>query len=327
MSTASDSALPELLAAFRAGRVGALARAITWVENEHPAAERLLDALCEGGGGNAWRTGFTGPPGAGKSTLVDALVRHWVDAGRRVGLLAVDPSSPYTGGALLGDRVRMDRALDAPGGVFLRSMASRGSLGGLSLATGAAADLLEAFGFEEILIETVGVGQAEVDIAAAADLTVVVLTPASGDGVQAMKAGLMEAADLFVINKADTPGAELLAGEVERSLELRPADRPPAPVLRCSALHGEGILELAATLEDLRSARQADGGLARRRAERALERVRRIYTARLRSSLWTARDLESRAREALAAGRRPDAVARELAAETLDGLPLEKERS
>jgi len=217
----------ELLERFRAGHRTALARAITIVENERPDFQRLLSELHPSVGG-AHRVGITGPPGAGKSTLTSALVRLYRERGETVGVVAVDPTSPFTGGALLGDRIRMnDVALDD--GVFIRSMATRGSLGGLALATREVADVMDAFGFDRVLIETVGVGQSELDIAAAADTTVVVLVPESGDSVQAMKAGLMEAADLFVINKADRPGAMRLAKEVELMIHFRLGQTGKAP--------------------------------------------------------------------------------------------------
>ncbi|MFO7259709.1 MAG: methylmalonyl Co-A mutase-associated GTPase MeaB [bacterium] len=208
-----------LLEDFLAGKRPALARAISIVENGRPGAQALLQAL-HGRLGRARRIGITGPPGAGKSTLVAALTTALRARGDTVAVVAVDPSSPFTGGALLGDRIRMGEASLDPG-VFIRSMASRGSLGGLALTTKEVADVLDAFGFDHVLIETVGVGQSELDIAAAADTTVVVLVPESGDSIQAMKAGLMEIADVFVINKADRPGAERLAREVELMLHLR----------------------------------------------------------------------------------------------------------
>ena len=209
----------QLLTDFRAGKRTALARAISIVENERPGFEALLEAL-HPSLGRAHRIGVTGPPGAGKSTITSALTAIFRARGERVGVVAVDPTSPFTGGALLGDRIRMnDVALDD--GVFIRSMATRGSLGGLALSTREVADVMDAFGFDRVIIETVGVGQSELDIAAAADSTVVVLVPESGDSIQAMKAGLMEAADLFVINKADRPGAQRLAKEVEMMIHFR----------------------------------------------------------------------------------------------------------
>jgi LAO/AO transport system kinase len=208
-----------LLEDFAHGKRAALARVLSLVEDERPGIMDVMRAL-HAKTGRAHRIGITGPPGGGKSTLTAALVQHYRAAGEQVAVLAVDPTSPYTGGALLGDRIRMnDLALDP--GVFIRSMATRGSLGGLALTTKELADVLDAFGFDRILVETVGVGQSELDIAAASDTAVVILVPESGDSVQAMKAGLMEAADLFVINKADRPGAERMAREVSMMLHLR----------------------------------------------------------------------------------------------------------
>lgn len=208
-----------LLQGFREGKRVALTRVISIIENQRAGFRAVLHALHEGIG-RGHRIGITGPPGAGKSTLTAALIAHYREQGETVAVIAVDPTSPFTGGALLGDRIRMnDIAMDS--GVFIRSMATRGSLGGLALTTKEVADVMDAFGFDRILVETVGVGQSELDIAAAADSTVVVLVPESGDGIQAMKAGLMEAADLFVVNKSDRPGADRLAREVAMMLHLR----------------------------------------------------------------------------------------------------------
>jgi len=208
-----------LLADLLAGRTPALARAISVVENGRPGFERLL-AGAHPTLGRARRIGVTGPPGAGKSTLAERLVTAYRARGLTVAVVAVDPTSPFTGGALLGDRIRMESiALDQ--GVYIRSMASRGSLGGLATTTREVCDLLDAAGFDRIVVETVGVGQSELDVARMADTTVLVLVPESGDGIQTLKSGVMEAADLFVVNKADRPGADKLRQEVEVMLGIR----------------------------------------------------------------------------------------------------------
>jgi LAO/AO transport system kinase len=208
-----------LLADFSAGKKPALARAVSIVENHRDGFDTILATL-HARIGRARRIGITGPPGAGKSTLTAALVGNYRRAGLSVGVIAVDPTSPFTGGALLGDRIRMESVALDPG-VFIRSMATRGSLGGLAEATGEVADVLDAFGTDRIIIETVGVGQSELDVSRNADSTVVVLVPESGDSIQTLKAGLMEIADTFVVNKADRPGADRLRNELELMLGLR----------------------------------------------------------------------------------------------------------
>lgn len=208
-----------LLERFLARDPSALARLISVVEDRRPGFEVLLDAVLARGLGAA-RVGVTGPPGAGKSTLVATLAAAYRARGERVGIVAVDPTSPFTGGALLGDRIRMNELATDPG-IFIRSMATRGALGGLAATTREVVDVMDAFGFDRVLVETVGVGQAELEIAGEADTTVLVLTPESGDAIQAMKAGLMEIADVFVVNKADRPGADRVAREIEVTLHLR----------------------------------------------------------------------------------------------------------
>jgi LAO/AO transport system kinase len=215
-----------LLADFRAGRKAALARAISIVENHRSGFDSLLGTL-HPRLGRARRIGLTGPPGAGKSTITTGLTRHYRQQGLTVGIVCVDPTSPFTGGALLGDRIRMeDVALDP--GVYIRSLATRGSLGGLSAATREVCDVLDAFGTDRILIETVGVGQSELDVARTADSSLVILVPESGDSIQTLKAGLMEIADVFAVNKADRPGADRLRTEIELMLGMRPGAAAPA---------------------------------------------------------------------------------------------------
>src|SRR5215213_5792326 len=218
-ATATPDAIATLLTQFGEGKKAALARAVSIVENRRSGADRLLAEL-HPKLGRARRIGVTGPPGAGKSTLTTALAAALRSRGMTVGIVAVDPTSPFTGGALLGDRIRMESVALDPG-VFIRSMATRGSLGGLAATTREVADVLDAYGFDRILVETVGVGQSELDIARTADTSVVVLVPESGDSIQTLKAGLMEIADVFVVNKSDRPGADRLRNELELMLGLR----------------------------------------------------------------------------------------------------------
>ena len=269
-----------------AGDRRALARLLTAVENRTPAAEIALKRLYPLAG-NAQLIGITGPPGAGKSTLVAALIAELRRAGRPVAVVAVDPSSPITGGAVLGDRVRM-QAYATDDGVFIRSMASRGHAGGLSSATSAAAAVLAATGFDTVLIETVGTGQSEVEVAATADTTVVVEAPEMGDEIQAIKAGLLEVADLIVVNKGDRPGAHRTAGQLhamlaDSSREARPGR--PAPkrpdVLVTTAATGEGVPELLAALDRHRASTRGSVG-ATTRITRAEAQVWAVLSDRLR---------------------------------------------
>src|SRR3989441_5818298 len=211
----------QILDGLARGDTAALARAISLVENQRDGYERVLSHVHGRlGRRGARRIGLTGPPGAGKSTLTEQLIRAYRERGLKVAVIAVDPTSPFTGGALLGDRIRME-AVSLDPGVFIRSMATRGAQGGLATTTEEVADVLEAFGFDRILIETVGVGQTELDVAATAETTVLVLVPESGDGIQTLKAGVMEIAELYVINKSDRPGADKLKQEVEVMLGIR----------------------------------------------------------------------------------------------------------
>jgi LAO/AO transport system kinase len=270
----------------RRGEPRALARAITLVENETAEGRALVGELYAAGAA-AIVIGVTGPPGAGKSTLVDGLIVQARRAGRSVGVLAIDPSSIFTGGAVLGDRIRMGAHAGDPG-VFIRSMATRGQLGGLSSAASDAAVLLAAAGREVVIVETVGVGQDEVDVADTADVTVVVLVPGTGDEVQAIKAGIMEIADIFVVNKADREGADRLVQAVEMALSLHaaPAGEEHPPVLRTVATDGTGVDALwAAILSSAQSDRPGGETRQRRRQER---RLRRLVTDTVRRRLEVA---------------------------------------
>jgi LAO/AO transport system kinase len=250
----------------------ALARAISLVENDSPLASEVLSA-CFPYTGRALRIGITGAPGAGKSTLVDRLARHYRSAGVTVGIIAVDPTSPFTGGAILGDRIRMQENLHDPG-LYVRSMATRGSLGGLARTTADVASVIEASGKDVILIETVGVGQDEIDIVRLADITIVVLVPGMGDDVQSIKAGIMEIADIYVVNKADRDGAERVEKEVRamQSLATRHEDRVP-PIVKTVASTGAGIDQLAEAIEQMKQWLQAEKRLELRRRRFWRERM------------------------------------------------------
>ncbi len=277
--------IPDLKGILDSRRL-AIARALSFVENQTDVDTRFLDSLTPYLG-KAQRIGVTGPPGAGKSSLVDHLIFRFREQGHRVAVLSVDPSSPFTGGAILGDRVRMTRH-HGDRDVFIRSMATRGSYGGLSMRSQDAADVLDVAGFDIILFETVGVGQVELDVAQAADTTVVVLVPESGDDIQAMKAGLMEIADLFVINKADRQGANQAQIQLQSMLEMKPeeGDWQP-PVLKTSAIRGEGLAELVSLLMDHARMLRSTGRLAHNLSLRLELKIRGIIDDGLHREFWT----------------------------------------
>jgi LAO/AO transport system kinase len=254
--------LSRLIARMRAGERRATSRVVTELERLSQAVPRLLE-LMQPHLGQALVVGFTGPPGAGKSTLVNAYTRHLRSEGKSIGIIAVDPSSPVSGGAILGDRVRMTETL-SDDGVFMRSLASRGYLGGLSPAAVRIIDAFDAAGKDIILIETVGTGQSEVDVAEVADVRVLVTAPGLGDDIQAMKAGLLEIADILIVNKADREGADRTQYQLKGALSLRSHDRANVPVLRTTATTGEGIAAVAEAIDALAAVRMTDDPRDRR---------------------------------------------------------------
>ncbi|MFD9858370.1 methylmalonyl Co-A mutase-associated GTPase MeaB [Streptomyces alboflavus] len=278
--------VPSLVAQAREGRPRAVARLISLVEGASPQLREVMAALAPLAG-HAYVVGLTGSPGVGKSTSTSALVSAYRRAGKRVGVLAVDPSSPFSGGALLGDRVRMSDHASDPG-VYIRSMATRGHLGGLAWAAPQAIRVLDAAGCDVILVETVGVGQSEVEIAAQADTSVVLLAPGMGDGIQAAKAGILEIGDVYVVNKADRDGADATARELNHMLGLgesrSPGDWRP-PIVKTVAARGEGTDELVEALEKHRAWMEERGVLASRRATRAAGEVEAIAVTALRERI------------------------------------------
>ncbi len=274
-----------LLKRFREGDRVALARVISLVENGHPSSPLVLDTLYPLTG-KALRVGITGPPGAGKSTLVDHLAAQMRTHFHKVGVVAVDPTSPFSGGALLGDRVRMSN-VNLDEGVFIRSMASRGSPGGLAWKTLEVCEVLDAFGVDRIIVETVGVGQGELEIADEAHCTVVVLVPESGDGVQAMKAGLTEIGDIFVINKADRESADVAKRMLESALGMKPVKngwRPP--VLSTVAIEGKGVDELHRKIEEHLRQLLTSGSIEHRRRECVRAKIIEILKNRIIEFAW-----------------------------------------
>lgn len=297
----------------------ALARAISLVENRDPEGDRLVAELYPRTGA-ARVVGLTGPPGVGKSTLIGAVCVRLREAEREVGVLSIDPSSPFTQGAVLGDRIRLSEHFLDPG-VFIRSMATRGSLGGLAEAALQAALLMDASGKDDVLLETVGVGQAEIDVVDHADTIVLALMPGSGDSIQALKAGVMEIPDVIVVNKCEHPLADTMVREVKGVLALGPQQSWRVPVVRTEATKGEGIAELVETIDAHRAHIEAEGTLAERRARNLRAEVLGIASARLR------RDLETRAAsDPDWAGLLDSVVSREIDPATAARKLLESER-
>lgn len=283
--------VPETVAAARAGDRRAVARLLSAVENHTDDAPRIAAAVA---GGAATVVGVTGSPGVGKSTLVSALIGAWRETGLRVAVLAVDPSSPFSGGAILGDRVRMsDHALDED--VYIRSVATRGHLGGLNATTGAAVRLLEGLGFDAVLVETVGVGQAEVEIAGLADTTLLLLAPGMGDGIQAVKAGVVEIADVYVVNKADRPGADSVVRDLRAMMSL--VKREPGewrqPVCKTVAHERDGVDELVAAIAKHRDWLSSADRLAAKRRDRAAAEIRALVDAELKRRFAVTDELAS----------------------------------
>jgi LAO/AO transport system kinase len=321
VSRRSTGDVPELVKKARSGDARSVARLISLVEDASPLLREVMAGLAPYAG-NAQVVGLTGSPGVGKSTSTAALVTALREQDKRVGVLAVDPSSPFSGGALLGDRVRMqDHALDKD--VYIRSMASRGHLGGLSWATPQALRVLDAAGCDVILVETVGVGQSEVEIAAMADTTMVLLAPGMGDGIQAAKAGILEIGDLYVINKADRDGADQVRRELRGMLAL--ADRPEGAwrpeIVKTIASKGEGIDEVAAAIDRHRAHLETSGELAVRRLRRARDEIEAIAVTALREQWRGVHEnaaLDELAAEVVAGDSDPYAAA-DLLLESLEG--------
>jgi LAO/AO transport system kinase len=315
MPTDTATGLDSFVERIRSGDVRALARAITAIENDSAQSLQLMKALFPHSG-NATVIGLTGSPGAGKSTLVDQLAREYRKENKTIGIVAVDPTSPYTGGAILGDRIRM-QAHHADGGIYIRSMATRGFLGGLAPATADVATLLDAAGKDMVLIETVGVGQDEIDIVRLADVTVVILVPGMGDDVQTIKAGIMEIADIFVINKSDREGADRVEREIRamQTLAIRHDDWTP-PIVKTVATDGAGVPDLVRAIASYRQYLEGKELMLRKKIsnwrERLVEMLRKALLDRVMRERLDAGHLNEYAREIAEHRRDPYSLVEEL---------------
>jgi LAO/AO transport system kinase len=274
----------EIVETLLNGNRRSLAKAISLVENEEPNFQSVLKELYPFTG-KAYILGFTGPPGSGKSSLVDSLIGPYRRSGFTVGIIAVDPTSPFTGGALLGDRIRMQKHF-VDDGVFIRSMGTRGNLGGLARATRNVVKVMDAFGIDLIIIETVGVGQSEVDIVKIADTTILLLTPAGGDSIQTIKAGVMEIADIYVVNKSDLPQADRTRAELELMLELKPREKWQRPIVNTTTYTGEGIKELREAIATHRNYLVSSGEFKLLRKKRIRQEVLENLERLVKDKVW-----------------------------------------